>query len=486
MKNHLSRRTLLCGFGSAAIALPFFEEMMPARALAQTEAPPTRLLTLFFGLGIPREQTLEKFDGPLEAYAPFKDKMAIFTNLELKHAHDFGSGEPHFKTGDVVFVGDPQKKEYEASGPSLEQLAKRTLHPNGVPTKLGSKSIGMWFRTGAVSQYTRHWNFDGSPGERPERRPTTIFEQLFGGAATTQPGANGDSTVDAAELKRQHLTRSVLDAVRDEYVYYSGERSPLGSASRAKLSVHLDNVRTLEQRLVPIEAGIEDAVNQELCVVPDGVVDPGKDVPYDVAQGGAGGSAPVVAHEDFQAAFQLQAELMALALRCDVLRFGSMLFVGAGGHVGFRGTYNALGGSIDFSKDLPGTSSHDAYFHNNRWDRVRLHQHMAQTNLAAVLAALDNQEYLEANGKSVLDNTLVVIGTCYGGGGTTTGHIPEGVFHAIAGGNGHFKPGFNDNVYNVIDLYHTALSPYGIASGMGIGHHPQFRYTPKTIPGLLV
>ena len=32
--------------------------------------------------------------------------------------------------------------------------------------------------------------------------------------------------------------------------------------------------------------------------------------------------------KDFMAAFKLQGELMALALRCDMLRFGSMLFVG--------------------------------------------------------------------------------------------------------------------------------------------------------------
>jgi hypothetical protein len=445
-----------------------------------------RLITLFFGLGIPREQMLQKWDGPLQPYERFQDKMAIFTNLEEKQAHDFGSGEPHFKTGDVVFVGDPQKNEYEASGPSLEQLAKYALHPEGVPTRVGSKSIGMWFRTGSVSQYTRHWNLDGSPGERPERRPTTIFEQLFGGVQTTTPNSMGDSEVDPDALKKQHLTRSVLDAVRDEYVHYVGDRSPLGSASRVKLSVHLDNVRTLERRLLPVENAMQDAVQQEQCMLPSNIIDPGDMVPYDVAQGGSGGSAPVMAHEDFAAAFGIQAELMALAVRCDVLRFGSMLFVGAGGHVGFRGQYNALGQTLDFTRDLPGTSSHDLYFHGNQWDKVRLHQHFAQANLAKVLDAFDDPLYLEANGKTLLDNTLLVLGTCYGGGGTTTGHVPEGVFHAVAGGNGHFKPGFYDTVYNFIDLYDTILAPYGIASNMGTGHHARFRHTPKRISELLV
>lgn len=483
MRKILSRRTFLHGSGSVLVGLPFLEEMLPRVARAQDAAPPMRLITLFFGLGIARDEALKQFKGPLEAYEPLAGKMAFFTNLELKQSHDFGSGEPHFKVGDVVFVGDPQKREYEASGPSLEQIAKKHLHPDGVPTLLGSKSVGMWFRTGSVSQYTRHWNQDGSPGERPERRPTRIFEQLFG---TITPGAPGVPE-DPAAVKERHLRRSVLDTVLGEYKHYIGDASPLGAESKAKLAVHLDNIRNVEMRLAPVDAAVGDAVDQEsICNVPEGVMDPGTDVPYDLAQGGAGGSAPIVKHEDFMAAFVLQGELMALALRCDVVRFGSMLFVGSGCHVGLRGTYSALGDSVNFTADLQGTSPHDAYFHNNRWDKCRLHAHYCNTALASALTSFDDPNYLESNGKTVLDNTLVVVGTDYGGGGTSTGHIPEGVFHAVAGGNGHFKPGFYDKVYNVVDFYDTVLKPYGIPSGMGSGHHPRYRYTPKEISELLV
>lgn len=484
MRKILPRRLFLHGLGTVAIGLPFLEEMRPRALRAQDADPPMRLLTMFFGLGIPRDQMLEDWKGPLEPYEPLKDKMAIFRNLELKHAHDFGSGEPHFKIGDVTFVGDPQSKEYEASGPSLEQLVKKELHPDGPPTLLGSKSIGMWFRTGSVSQYTRHWNHDGSPGERPERRPTRIFEQFFGTTTATPTTPTGGTDLDAA--RQLHTNRSVLDTVIGEYQHYTGERSPLGYESKLKLSVHLDNIRNIERRIAPVEEAIDGPIAQESnCAIPDGVTDPGTDVPYDIAQGGAGGSAPIIEHTDFAEAFQLQGQLMALALRCDVLRFGSMLFVGAGGHVGYRGVYEALGESIDFSSDLPGTSPHDLYFHNNRWDKVRLHQHLSQANLAGVLKTFDDPNFLEANGKTLLDNMLVVMGTDYGGGGTTTGHVPEGVFHAVAGGHGHFKPGFYDDVYNVIDFYHTVLKPYGIDPGMGTGRHPRFRHTAVEISELL-
>ena len=480
MRKILSRRTLLRGAGGVAISLPFFEEMMPRTVRAQDGDTPMRLITMFFGLGMDRNEAITEFNGPLEPYAPLADKMAFFTNLEVKQSHQFGSGEPHFKVGDVIFVGDPQRREYEASGPSLEQLVKRELHPDGVPTLIGSKSMGMWFRTGSVSQYTRHWNHDGSPGEKPERRPTRIFEQLFGSVVSTAPTP---AEPDPIAVRENHMRRSVLDSVVGEYKHYTGDASPLGAASKAKLEVHLDNIRNVEKRLAPIEGAIDDAIAQE-CNIPDAseIVDPGTGIPYDLAQGGSGGSAPVVDHEDFLEAFRIQGELMALALRCDVLRFGSMLFVGSGGHVGLRGTYNAIGDSVNFSADLPGTSAHDAYFHNNRWDKCRMHAHYCQKALASALLSMDDPTYLEANGKTVLDNTLVVIGTDYGGGGTTTGHIPEGIFHGVAGGNGHFRPGFNDNV---IDLYETILKPYGLSTGMGAGRHKTYRHTPQEITSLL-
>ena len=482
MRKILHRRTFLRGAGGVLVGLPFLEEMRPRSVRAQDAEPPMRLITLFFGLGVAHDESTKQFAGPLEPYEPLASKMAFFTNLEAKQSHDFGSGEPHFKVGDVVFVGDPQKREYEASGPSLEQIAKKTLHPDGVPTLLGSKSIGMWFRTGSVSQYTRHWNQDGSPGERPERRPTRIFEQLFGNLTAETP--SGDT--DPALVKERHVKRSVLDAVIGEYQHYTSDASPLGAESKAKLAVHLDNIRSVEMRLAPVEEGIEGAMQQE-CALPTSVTDPGADyIPYELEQGGSGGSAPIIEHTDFAAAFQLQGELMALALRCDVVRFGSMLFVGSGGHVGFRGTYSALGDSVNFSQDLPGTSPHDYYFHNNRWDKCRLHAHFCNANLASALLSFDDPNYLESNGKTVLDNTLVVVGTDYGGGGATTGHNPDGIFHAVAGGNGHFRPGFYDDVYNVIDLYDTVLKPYQIASGMGSGRHPSYRYTPREITELLV
>jgi hypothetical protein len=44
------------------------------------------------------------------------------------------------------------------------------------------------------------------------------------------------------------------------------------------------------------------------------------------------------------------------------------------------------------------------------------------------------------------------------------------VFHAVAGGHGHFKTGSFPEPANVIDFYDTLLKPYDIQSGIGTRH----------------
>jgi hypothetical protein len=185
-------------------------------------------------------------------------------------------------------------------------------------------------------------------------------------------------------------------------------------------------------------------------------------------------------HVEYLAAFQLHAELFALALRCDILRFGSLLFAGKGGNLQFTGRYTGQSvGSIDFDVETATDSVHNTVFHAGRLEQVAQYQRFCMSGLASALAAFDDPLFVEANGKTVLDNTLVAIGTEYGNDHETTN-----VFHAVAGGHGHFKPGFFDTQANVIDLYHTLLAPYGVSSGIG-SRHSTFRYTPTVQSSLL-
>ena len=134
MTRNFTRRHLLRGAGSIAIGLPFLEEFMPIAKAEADDGTPCRLFTMSFGLGIERAMQLEQFSGPLQPLAPFAEKAAMFTSVDGGPLS--ASGTPHFSTSAATFTGVPQQGDggnYQAGGPSMEQVMKRALHPAGVP-----------------------------------------------------------------------------------------------------------------------------------------------------------------------------------------------------------------------------------------------------------------------------------------------------------------------------------------------------------------
>ncbi len=449
-----SRRLLLRGAGSIAIGLPLLEELMPRARAAEDDGIPCRLFTMFFGLGIEHALQLEQFDGPLAPLQPFESKAAMFTNVDGGELD--GGGTPHFKTAASIFTGVPQNGDggnYHAGGPSMEQVMKRALHPAGVPNvSTPELSVGIWSRTGAVSQFTRHWNEDGSPGQRPERRPTKVFDVLFG---AFEPPSGGDQP-DPDAIVRNHVHRSVLDSVMDQYEHLTSPNSKLGAASKARIDNHLAAIRDVELQLAPVEDGMGTPLS---CEPPEegDIVDPSGYSFYDAANGATGSGAPEIDWEVARDAMTLIGELMALGVSCDAIRFGSMLCVGGGGHIRFQGEYNALGDSLNMSGLFNNGTPHDRIFHDYDRDAVRLYQHFTISQLVHMLAAMDGM--VEPNGKTVLDNSLILMGTEYG-----LNHNSNNIFHAVIGGGDRFNAGWYDQALLPSDIYHQALAAYGVDS----------------------
>ena len=465
MKKSIDRRLFLRGTGSVLIGLPILEESLVGHAFAQSAATPTRCLTMSFGLGIEKDLQKEQWDGPLEPFQNLSHKMAFFSNLNNNALS--GRGTPHFDVGATLFTGLLQKGHIEASGPSLEQLMRLHLHPNGVPSATGipSMSAGIWSRTGAVPQYMRHWNSNGSPGNRPERRPSVVFDRLFGSLNLGNNSANTNTELDI----ERRIRRSVLDSVVEQANALTGANSYLGQDSKDKINTHLETIRSVERELIE-----GDLANEEIAAgeAPTGLPqstdfqDPPGVSFYDANNGPTTG--PKVTHEAASRAFRLSGKLFALGFYTDALRFGSLIFVGAGGHIRFSGNYNAenIGQSLNFSNEFESSSAHDAIFHNYNKSAVRVYQHYSVSQMAYVLEEMD--KLVEANGKSVLDNTLTVIGTEYGKNHEGNGNI----FHAVAGGNDLFNPGQYDSAYGFNDLYKTLVDAYRIPhsiSGNTIG-----------------
>ncbi|MCA9582964.1 MAG: DUF1552 domain-containing protein [Myxococcales bacterium] len=441
-KHRMSRRHLLRGAGTVAIALPFLEEMAVGSARAAT-SPPGRLITAFFGLGL-HPDWQKDFSGPLEPYKALAPKMAL-VSVELTQT---GASGAHCETSALVFVGERQKSVNIAGGASIDQLVKNTVDPTAK-----TLTSGIWWRRGACdAQANRVYNADGTP-RPPTKHPSKVFDAVFGNLTT--PGMGMDLT--DAERRTMRSRRSVLDTVMDQYKTLTGDRSPLGKSSQQKVEQHLASIREVEQQLAPVENEM-GGVGSSTCTVSGKPTDPSSP-DYDKFTYGTGSGSPAMDWKDFQNAYRLHADLYALALRCDVVRFGNLAFESAGGHTNLSGTYNAMGDSTDF----PGTSQHDSYFHDNKLKEARLYQHFCQSNLAYFLAQLDDPDHLEANGKTVLDNSCIVIGTEYG-----WNHSKNQAFHAVAGGYGKFKSGnFTDRRMDCSDFYNAIVSTFGLPGNIG-------------------
>ena len=196
------------------------------------------------------------------------------------------------------------------------------------------------------------------------------------------------------------------------------------------------------------------------CSPPSSAGDPDiNGVSYEL-KGATDKEAPTMPHTDFQRAYRLHADLYAMALRCDIVRFGNLLFESSGGHVRFTGKYDALGESLNFDGS---NSEHGGIWHAGNRKDARLCQHFFQSNIAYFLGLLDDPEMLEANGKTVLDNSLIVVGTEVG-----WNHDLKPVFHGVAGGQGHFRPGFHNQEVSCVDVYNTLLNAFGIDAKIGV------------------
>ncbi|HCR30781.1 MAG TPA: hypothetical protein DIV79_12265, partial [Opitutae bacterium] len=75
-------------------------------------------------------------------------------------------------------------------------------------------------------------------------------------------------------------------------------------------------------------------------------------------------------------------------------------------------------------------------------EALRAHAHMKMREVAYFLKRLDDENSMEANGKSILENSLFTVSTESGDGRhSDVKRELSGVFHAITGANGRFKTG---------------------------------------------
>jgi Protein of unknown function (DUF1552) len=308
-KPSISRRTLLRGVAagtSVAIGLPLLEAMLDAHgeALAGGEPLPKRFVTWLVSNGflldrLEPQQTGANWDlsEQLEPLADVKDYVNVCTGFS-NHGADAGFVSGHIE-GMTVFTGYPYSYGsgfYDAGGPSIDQVVADQI---GRTTPVRSLQVAVskantFANSGTLGSAI---SFSGDVGSLvplpPIASPKAVWESLFG--IFPGPGApDGDRVVRSM----------MLDAVKAQSESLRGK---VGSVDRARIDAHLQGVAELNQKISALAPA---------CVLPD---EP------DLI------NAEPVGSEKIREVSEAMSELITYALRCDITRVASVMFLGLAG-----------------------------------------------------------------------------------------------------------------------------------------------------------
>lgn len=456
----LSRRTMLKSAGVATVGLPFLEEMLGSSVIAAPQqAVPVRAFNVFFGLGIPAPLQTEGFDGVMEPLKPLSKKLLIMRGVDHVRCDEKGINA-HYDGATAAFTAEPPDGEAKAGGASIDQMIRRAHHPNGMPPGMVPALVGgTFFRRSRIGRYVHSYNLDGTVAGTMQERPRDLFERVFGTVVFAG---------DPKDVFRQRLRRSVLDTVVGQYKFYTGENSPLGATSKARVAEHLERIREYEQRAYALQRKVDGA----------------PDLPPDsrLLHGGAadpGGEGIDITLEELTTEWRLMADLYALAIQTDRVRFGSLTFLAAGERIRLKGDYQYDGRQVfqfddeaQHKKSGSGGCSHEwwhKFNEKNRNEQLRAHAHLKLHEVAYFMKQLDGENSIEANGRTILDNSLITVSTESGDGRhNDVKRELSGVFHCITGAGGRFKTGeILDVNAEGLDVYNTMLTAMGVPGRLG-------------------
>ncbi len=468
MSKRMSRRFMLRGAGTVAIGLPLLGAMR-GKLYAAPPEPPVRAFNVFFGLGFPTPLQSEGYAGPLGALGPLRDKLCIVRGVDQFRC-DVGGLNAHYDGSGASFCAMPPDGTTRSGGETMDQALRRAAYPEGLPPGVADSVVmGTFFRRNdRPYRYLHSWNPDGSPADLPKETPRQLFDRLF--------GTTGGPTGDPAEELRLRRRRSVLDSVVPQYEALMSERSNLGAASRERVRVHLDRIRDHERRV------FDDTEMPMGCVAPG--MPSGSSIPHGEAAD-PGGEGIDITLDALASEWRLMADLYALGIQCDTVRFGSATFLSAGERIRLTGNFMDQGEmvySFDDRRDRAGRSGAAACSHEF-WHgfnasaantELRAHLRMKLAQVRYFLEQLDDPDHADANGQTILENSMITISTESGDGRhNDVRRELSGIFHAISGGNERFRTGeIIDAGAEGLDLYNTMLSAYGAGRVLGPGSRP--------------
>lgn len=402
----LSRRRFLRGAG-AAIALPFLPSLLPRTAWADEAKAPVRLAFCFVPNGMHMQDFTPKAEGRdyelpylLEPLAGVKDDLLVLSGLahDQAKAHGDGPGD-HARSGAVFLTAAHPVKTAGSDirvGISVDQLAAKHV---GKQTRFPSLELGCeggaqsgQCDSGYSCAYSSNlsWRTPTTPAPK-ERNPRLVFERLFTDGS--------DSSSPAERAKRLKYRRSILDAVAGDARRL---RRGAGRRDADKLEEYLTSLREIERRIERAEEGDDGLVDDLGMAIPQGVP------------------------KTYGEHIEVMSDLMILAFRTDTTRVASFMVSNAGSGRSYR-FLDVPEGHHPLSHHGGDEKKHEKIKKINRW-------HLTQ--LASMLERFKAVEEGEGN---LLDNTLLLYGSCIGDGNR---HNHDDLPILLAGrGGGAVDPG---------------------------------------------
>lgn len=258
----LDRRTVIKGAGTIAIALPWLEVMgrgRRAQAQATSSVPIKRFVTVYQPGGAVRQgangdkytptgtETSFTMSPILMPLQPYQSRLLVVDGLNLTCGDQSKYSVEQHQGGEVGWLtGAIQQgaSNYIAkNSPSIDQVLASRLSTGKA---YGSVQLAVRWATGK-SHGKLHpinaMNFDNNGPLPPRLDPQDVFTTFFGSGGSGSGGAGG--TVDQTSAIR----KSVLDFVDKKY---NALESKLGADDRARLDLHLTQIRSLETRMAQI------------------------------------------------------------------------------------------------------------------------------------------------------------------------------------------------------------------------------------------
>ncbi len=405
----LSRRRFLHGVAGVSVGLPLLESIAAGPASAQTTGN-ARFVSFHCSSGVETQRfwpAIGALDAATfagrgtEALAPYASRVLIPRGV---HGYPVGSWTSHLEGTAQTLTAARINGSDLADSISIDQVIARQLNPGGrdaMVLKPGGRDRG--------SAAFNSLSYSG-PGQlvAAESDPSRAYRGMMGFGATAP---NPAEATDAVIRRR----KSVLDLVRGEFTEL--QSIGLSQVDRQKLEQHFQLMRD-------VEVGITENAGLVGCGL-----DPASQPAFE-------GLTDIEQNKNFPTLARLHVKLVGLALACGYTRSavlqwgaavaGSPMYQWDGMNHSYRHHPLSHGTTNDFN-DIDVAGYRDMLFAIDRWNIGEFKK---------LLDILDS--YPEANGRTLLDNTVVLYTNEFSHGqGHTTGDLPM----IVAGGAGYFKLG---------------------------------------------